>query len=171
MGMDIHIYLINKDASLVKSLYEGRNRDWFESLLGRGYGDEYQYLRTHPMHDLPDGYILPTEIEKDYDDSVDGNGCFGFSWLYAKDYYEWFYKYRPDKRAGWVTTYEGWALKNKGQIPEDVKLRLDESDIVEDMVFVEYEDEWNPDRSVVDIIEEHKAEKNNDYYIVYYFDC
>ena len=171
MGMDIHIYLINKNASLVKPLYQGRNRDWFENLLGRGYEDEYKHLKTHPMHDLPDGYVLPDYIEKDYYDSTNTNNYFGFSWLYAKDYYDWFYKHRPDKKAGWVTTYEKWALKNKGQVPEEVKLSLDKGDIVEDMVFVEYEDEWNPDRSVVDIIEGHKAKKSDEYYIVYYFDC
>lgn len=163
MGVDIHTFIVNKDDGSIikKDLYEGRNSEWFQDLQGRGYKFEYDELPTYIG--IPE-VITDGEIKEDYDTDF----LFGFNYITIKDFCDWFVKYRPDKDAGWITTYDKWRVENKGYYPEDnLKYYLDKDDRIEDMHFVEVVDKYDPSAYIYNQIKD----LNDEDYFVYYFDC
>ena len=170
MGVDIHMKLIDKYGTvLIDSLYDGRNSEWFDNLMNRGYDEEYDELPR--MIGIPE--VADDETAKAY--SKENHGFYyGFSYIKTTDFIDWFNKYRPDISAGWVKTYDKWAYEHKGIIPNDVSRYLSEDNIIEDMHFIEIVNPYDPNRSVLDRLYEY--DKNwqidlKDTIIVYYFDC
>jgi hypothetical protein len=165
MGVDIHMYIVRGNAAVKKNIFEGRNSEWFRDLQGDGWKDEYDNLPRH--WGIPDE--APEYIQEGYDKSRE-IGYYGFNYVNVADYVEWFEKYRPDKDAGWVSTYDAWRIKNKGYVPEDPIHYLDEDMNKEDYTFMEFEDPYDCGKWLYDYITSHDEIQGSDT-IVYYFDC
>jgi len=108
MGVDIHMMLVRNGKVVVDNVFEGRNREWFDNITERGYGDEYE---TFPCR-----YGWADELEEVYNEYKEW--AYDFRTLSVVDFNEWFEKNRPDIDAGWVTKREAWLYVNKGIVPE-----------------------------------------------------
>lgn len=165
MGVDIHMSIIKDKEYVAKDIYNGRNSEWFNNLQERGDAYEYDFLpiayyNCFPKEDTPEDL----NIEKLQED-----GYYGFRTIKVDDYVNWFEKYRPDKDAGWVTTYDKWRIENKGYVPEEVSHYLDPDDNPADMHFVVIEKKYDNAKWLYNYI--MNKEINFDAYIIYYFDC
>ena len=168
MGMDIHIHVIRGTEVVREDIFDGRNSEWFNNLMGRGDDDEYDYLPV--SYGLPDvkpevvdGYTL-SEMKENKD------GYFGFRYISVKDFKKWFDAYRPDKKAGWVTTYEKWQWEKQGVEPRDPRRYLDKDDIIEDMHFIEFDKTYDCSKWLYEYIIKNSIIWDNSY-IIYWFDC
>ena len=175
MGVDIHMYVVKKGSVLESEIFDGRNSEWFNNLQGRGFDWEYDNLSI-------EWGISPNAPSTDEFNSeeLSDRGYYGFHHISAKKFVEWFEKYRPDRQAGWVSTYDKWRIENKGYIPEDLPLYLDKEDNINDMHFIEYDNPYDCSKWLYDYLIEHygkyvspsgKMEIDPDIDITYYFDC
>lgn len=163
MGVDIHMDILHNGEVIKKDIFDGRNSEWFNNLQpDRGWDDEYGLLNIcygYP-DETPEDYIKRYEDKRTY---------FGRHYIKVQDFVEWFWTYRPDKKAGWVTTYDKWRIENKGYIPEDLPTCLYKDDIIEDMHFITYENRWDCSKWLVEYLMGNEIPV--DAYIVYCFDC
>lgn len=170
MGVDIHMKLIDKYGNIViEDLYDGRNPEWFDNLMNRGYGEEYDELPR--ISGIPE--VVDDKTREIY--NKENHGCYyGFYHMKMTDFVDWFNKYRPDMSAGWVRAYDAWAYEHKGVIP-DLYRYLDNEDIIEEMRFIEVVNPYDPNRLVMDRLVEYSNNNPwvdlNGALIVYYFNC
>ena len=165
MGMDITLSIVKNKQYLAKNIFSGRNREWFDNLRERGNDYEYDYLpvlhyNCFPEEDIP----LDLNIDKFKND-----GYFDFRAIKVNNYIDWFIKYKPDRDAGWVNTYDKWRIETKGYIPENIDHYLYPETNLADMHFIEIEKKYDCARWLYNyIIDNHIS---FDAYIIYYFDC
>lgn len=161
MGVDIHMYIVKNNEYLAKNIYNGRNSEWFGNLQGEGWNDEYD--------ELPIKYGYSNQTPKDYKEQYNKNNYYyGFCYINVKDFKDWFIKYRPDKDAGWVTTYEKWKIAEKGWVPDDIKHSLDKNDNINDMHFIEIVDDYDCSKWLYNYCNDHSIPDDAD--IIYCFD-
>lgn len=166
MGMDITLRLLDENGKfLTENIYDGRDREWFNNMSGKYITDEaYGYL--------PKGYgtlnFFPNEwlkMEQDRD-------YFDFSYISVKEYRDWYIKYNPSFQAGWVKRYTEFLMKYRDYTPEygvDLYHELDTEDIIEDMVWVEFNVKYDNSTWLYNYLEENNIPNNA--WIVYCFDC
>jgi len=182
MGKDIHMSVVDKDSHkiILDNLFDGRNSDWFDNISCRNKGDDDVYDHLYPNYGLPECFVEANDRKYivENEDGSHGTGYFDFTYIVVKDFIDWFLKYRPDKFAGWVTTYEAWNYKMRNVLPTDgygdhyIKRRLDKDDVIEDYVFMEFVDEHDCSfyiyEKLLDAI--HNKEIKEDDLLVWYFD-
>ena len=95
--------------------------------------------------------MFPEDLDLDLD-LLEKSGYFDFRAIKVNDYINWFRKYRPDKDAGWVSTYDKWRIENKGYIPEDIDHYLDPEANPADMHFIEIEKKYDCAKWLYDYI-------------------
>lgn len=160
MGMDIHMHIIEGEEFVDKDIYSGRNIGWFNNLRGQGNNEEYDHL--HVVVGIPK--VGPKEITDDY-----GNkDYFDFSYCTVGDFLDWYYKYRPDLDAGWITTYEKWKMERKNITPEFLLREMPSGIPAEDLHFIEVVDEFDCSKWLAEYLESHFYTR--DMIIVFYFD-
>lgn len=161
MGMDIWLNLVKNGKYVKQNIFDGRDSDWFANLRREGCDEEYEYLNIRY------GYSdqAPAEYKEEYNKE---NDYFDFYYVSVKDFKEWFEKYRPDKKAGWATTYEKWRIENKGLMPEVLPIWLPEDTNVADMHFVEYENKYDCSKWLYNYLVDNDIEEDVD--IAYCFD-
>lgn len=137
MGVDIHIFVTRDNEVIHREIYDGRNYEWFDNLQGHGWNEEYDNLPNYRWNEE----VIPSALFKEYGDT---GTYYGHYYMTVKDFEEWFVKYEPYKHAGWVTTYDKWRMETKGWIPEEINHYLSKDDILADMHFVEYCDDYDP---------------------------
>lgn len=161
MGMDIHLGIIREDEVIAKEIFDGRNSEWFRNLMGKGWDNEYDYF--------PSCGTYPITAPQDYVDKYADRGTyFGHGCIQVKDFKDWFNQYRPDLKAGWVSTYDKWRIERKNYIPEDLPITLDKDDNINDMHFIEYVNTWDCSRWLLNYLNDHNIP--DDAYICYCFD-
>lgn len=161
MGVDIHMHILDKDGKILdKEIFDGRNSEWFNNLQGNGWDDEYDHFPAYCG--LPE--VCPKEISQ-FEGEI---GYYGFNFMTVGEFNRWFIKYRPDLKAGWVSTYDKWRIEKKHYIPEDLPQYLSSEDNKDDMHFVEYVNTFDCSRWLYQYIKEKNF--SGDDYIVYYFD-
>lgn len=160
MGRDIHMFIVKDKKVIGENIYDGRHYEWFDNLQGRGESVEYDHLYTEYgiSPEAPDEFVKRYKTE---------DGYYGFYHILVSDFKAWFQKYNPSLKAGWVSTWEAWAIQNKNYQPEYLS-RYKEKDN-DDQVFISYIDEYEPSRLVYDYIMDNKIP--NDAHITYFFDC
>lgn len=170
MGMDIHMRLIKKSTGFVifDDLYDGRNSEWFNNLIGSGYGEVYDKLFWEKG--LPDCITEGTDFEA-YHNSRDW-GAFGFQWIPAQDYVEWYEVYRPQVDAGYVTEWENWAYENGRYNPFESGIAhyIGDSANKDHYIFREFVNNYCPDTRVYDKITSLVNEDINDCIIFMWLD-
>ena len=158
MGVDIHTYIVKNKEVIGKNLYDGRNSEWFNNLQGRGDDLEYNRLYT-------DWGISPQAPDYFNDKYTQEKGYYGFYYISVKEFKEWYETYKPYLKAGWASTWDAWAIKNKGYIPDYLShYKEDDSEI-----FIEYTDIYEPSRHIYEYLIEHKIDDDADF--TYWFDC
>ena len=173
IGVDIHTYIVKDKKILAKNLYEGRNSEWFANLRGEGYDDEYDRLETHYgiSPQAPDSIQFSFDEEhKIYpftESSLSKIGFYGFYYIKIEDFIDWFVEYRPDKKAGWGTTWEKWAIENKRYIPEYLSHEKDPDSC--DQIFIEYFDDYEPSVQIYNYLINKDIPEDADF--VFFFDC
>jgi len=163
MGVDIHMFIVDKDKQILKEdIFDGRNSEWFNNLQDRGNDNVYDYCP------IVYGWkpVCSKKLIRQY---VDCQSYYGHFHISVKLFKEWFEKYNPHKEAGWVTTYEKWQIENQSYCPEDPKHFLDDDDIIEDMHFVEWVNEFDCSLWLYDYLIDNNIPDNA--WIVYCFDC
>ena len=165
MGVDIHIFIVKKNKK-AKRIYEGvRCSEWFDDICGRGWHDEYGKLSIHkgisPFSD--------DEIKDDYENRRE-RYYYGFHYFNVGEFREWFVKYRPNIKAGWVTTYDNWRIKNNKWFPDEDDLSHFMIPDVnpDDQFFIEYEDPYDMSANLYNLLNDNKITDDAD--ITYYFD-
>jgi hypothetical protein len=171
MGRDIHLNIVRDGVVIDREFYSGRNYEWFNNMAGKGESAEYDYLKI--QYGIP-GNLYDDTILNDYNEQ--GNGCFDFRYITVGDFIDWAKNYQPWRHATWATTYEAWAIMNKGYVPEFDKTYLDSDDNVADMKFVEYEDLHDPSYWLFEYLTKGRYEAlesgrpHRTDLLVYYFD-
>ena len=128
MGMDIHLYIVRNKEYIAENIFDGRNTEWFNNIMGTGNDDVYD--------SFPAYYGVSNETPDAFSKEFNDDWCFGFRYLSVKEFKDWFLEKRPDKDAGWVTRYEAWAYEHKGIEPEYLKKELTKDDVIKDMKFI-----------------------------------
>ena len=147
MGMDITLRLLDKNGKfLTENIYDGRNREWFNNMSGKYTTDEaYDHLPLgYGTLDFFPNEWLEMEQDRDY---------FDFRYMSVKEYRNWYMKY-------------------KGYTPEygiDLYQELDKEDVIEDMVWVEFNAEYDNSTWLYNYLDENNIP--DDAWIVYCFDC
>lgn len=165
MGMDITLSIIENKQYLAKNIFDGRSREWFDNMRGRGNDFEYDFLPVDYPCFFPEG-VFPEDLDFDL---LEEAGYFDFRTIKVDDYIDWFRKYRPDIDAGWVNSYDKWRIETKGYIPEDVDHYLDPEANPADMHFIEIKKKYDCAKWLYDYIIDNNI--SSDAYIFYYFDC
>lgn len=165
MGVDIHLHIIDTNGNMIaENIFEGQNSEWFRQLQNKDYKIDFPCCPGIPE-------IIPEEIKKDYENM----DYYGYNYIPINEYIEWFEENRPDKDAGWVTTYEKYLYENKKIIPNIDKKCLYSEDIVADYHFVEVVDEYNNFywlyRKIFELCPIYTISELRDFIIIYYFDC
>ena len=127
MGMDIHLYIAKDKEYIARDIFDGRNTEWFNNMMGDGNDEVYD--------SLPIKWGISDETPKTFSEEFK-DWCFGFRYLNVKEFKDWFLEKRPDEDAGWVTRYEEWAYLHKGIEPEYLRKELTKNDVIEDMRFI-----------------------------------
>lgn len=174
MGADIHLHIVHNNKILKKEIYKNRNSEWFDNMIGR--------YTTEPAYDyLPYDYDwecegqCPQELIDEYlkesEDGVLPRWTYDERSIKVKDFLDWFIKYQPALKAGYVSKYDAWLYENKHIIPSsenlehylwaDVKQR--------DFVWIEFTDPYEPSRWLFNYLKENEIPE--DAWIVYCFDC
>ena len=136
MGMDITLSIFRNKECIAKDIFDGRNTAWFNNMMQRGDDEVYD--------SLPLGYGISDEVPEDWVKHYEDPGSyFGHCYINVKDFKDWFLDKRPDEDAGWVTRYEAWRYKTKGEYPPCLKHYLTEEDIIEDVRFIEVTDKYD----------------------------
>lgn len=162
MGKDIHMFIVKDNEILAKEIFDGRNSEWFCNMAVNNCGDDcYEYLPV--KYSWKDN--VPEELSKKYNQE---NDYFDFRSVKVEDFKDWFYKYRPDIDAGWVTTYDKWRIEKKGYVPWDIKHYLDEDDDLRDMHFIEVSNPYDCSNWLCNYLVDNKVPNDAD--IIYCFD-
>lgn len=162
MGMDIHMHLVKDGEYVKKNIYDGRNREWFANLQDEGWDDCYDNLDI--IFGLSPKAPKTIDVAKLRED-----GYFGFYHIPVKRFKEWFETYRPDKDAGWVSTYDKWRIENKGYVPDDLMHYIPEDARIEDLHFVEVVNPYDCSAWLYQYLIENEIDNNAD--ITYWFDA
>ena len=128
------MYIARNKEYIAEDIFEGRNSEWFNNMMGDGNDEVYD--------SLPIGYGISEEIPDSYSENFK-DWCFRFHYINVKDFKDWFLEKRPDKDAGWVTRYERWAYENKGIKPEYLRKELHKDDVIVDMRFIEVTNQYD----------------------------
>ena len=164
------MHILRSTEVVKEDIFEGRNSEWFQNLLGHGYDDEYDHL--HLTWGFPD--VKPEVIEGHKTDEYKENkdGYFGFNHILVDDFLKWFEKYRPDLKAGWCSTYDKWRIEKKGYIPDYLPREIESKDDLVDAHFVEYIDKYECSRWLYNYLSEEmlKGDINEDDIIMFWFD-
>lgn len=164
MGMDIHMKLIdNRGNILIDEIYNGRCREWFNNLMGKNIGI-YDNLPTTPG--------IPDFADKETISAFEDEGSyFGFYYMNAGKYYEWYKKYKPYLYAGWASIYEIWLHETRDYKYYDLPYDLPNAYPPENYKFVEYEDKYDCNSYVIRKLKDKFSFPDFEKYtIVYYFD-
>ena len=152
IGADIHSYIVKDKKIIAKDLYEGRNSEWFNNLQ-QGEDIEYDHFQWYKQFGFSPQ--APDELEKKCSKE---KGYYGFFYISVKDFKDWFEKYKPYLKAGWASTWEAWAIKNKGYVPDYLSRYKDN----EENVFVEYDDVYEPSRHIYNYFVNNKIDDDAD---------
>ena len=158
MGTNIFMYLV-KDNKIVKNdIFNGRDSEWFQNLQGNGWDDIYDELPRH--------YGVSPQAPSSL--ATKANEVYHFDKLYmsVKDFKDWFNQYKPQLRAGWVTTYDKWNYETRGTIPDEKRF-LDKEDNINDYHFIEYTDEFDQSLWLYNYLIDNNIEDDVD--ITYWF--
>ena len=166
MGVDIHMHIVKDGKIVLKDIYEGRNGEWFDNI------DPSSYFTHNDNYIKFPSYLGISEQAPSTDEfnekKLDSLGYYHFSFVNVGEFRKWFEEYRPDIDAGWVNTYTKWRIENKGYIPDEVQRYLYEEDIIADMHFIEYTNEYEPSKRLYDFLDINKIDDDAD--ITYWFD-
>ena len=163
MGVDIHMYIVKNKNIIKENVFDGRNSEWFNNIQGDGNSDEYDHF---PIYKYGVSEQAPDELIKEANEDY----YYGHRTVKVSDFKQWFNKYRPDKQASWVTTYDKWRIENKGFTPDDFdyKFQLNKDDVIEDWHFVEWIDRYDCSAWLYNFLLEEKIDDDAD--ITYWFD-
>lgn len=161
MGVDIHLHIIKDQKVIAQDIFDGRNSEWFDNLQGRGNDSGYDRLPTE--------YGFPDEAPNFIKEDAKKGGYYGFHYIIAGEFCEWFNKYHPDLQAGWISTFDKWQLERKKIIPEEFYYILPNDANDKDMIFCEWQNEYDCSLWLYNYLLEHEVYA--DAVIVYYFDC
>ena len=166
MGMDITLRILDKNGKfLTEDIYDGRNREWFNNMSGK-------YITDEAYSHLPLGYGTLDFFPNEWLEMEQDRDYFDFRYMSVKEYRNWYMKYNPSYQAGWVNRYTEFLMKYKGYTPEygiDLYQELDKEDVIEDMVWVEFNAEYDNSTWLYNYLDENNIP--NDAWIVYCFDC
>lgn len=170
MGVDIHMKLIHKDGRMVNdNLYDGRNSEWFDSLVGNGFDitGAYDELQEYI------GPGLPLNAAEEDKNNLKIEGYYGAHQINAADYKSWYDRCKPHIYAGWVTVYQDWIYRTKG-IPVEadaIKLNLTTEDNPANYMFKEFTNKYDCNTCVLKQIMSSKDIDiaNLDEYIIYFY--
>ena len=166
MGMDITLRILDKNGKfLTEDIYDGRNREWFNNMSGK-------YITDEAYSHLPLGYGTLDFFPNEWLEMEQDRDYFDFRYISVKEYRNWYMKYNPSYQAGWVNRYTEFLMKYKGYTPEygiDLYQELDKEDVIEDMVWVEFNAEYDNSTWLYNYLNENNIP--NDAWIVYCFDC
>lgn len=161
MGMDIHLFIVKDKEYLGKEIFDGRNSEWFHNMMQKGWNEVYDHL--------PVKYEVSEQAPNEIDEQKLAEDLyFGFRTVNVGDYRNWFIKYKPNKDAGWVSTYDKWRIENQGYIIEDIPHYLSSDDNINDMHFIEVENHYDCSKWLFEYLEEHNIPNDAD--ITYWFD-
>ena len=163
MGVDIKMFIIDSNKEVLKEdIFDGRDSEWFSNLQDNGYNEVYNFCPIVFGWDsvCTESFIKQYAIPQDY---------YGHFHISVKLFKDWFKKYNPHKRAGWVTTYEKWKMENQHWKPSDseVQLKLHSDNVLADMHFVEWIDECDSSGWLYDYLINNNIPDNA--WIVYCF--
>ena len=105
-----------------------------------------------------DFYMIGDVLLNDYNGEIYQNphdyGGYNFQWIPAKEYIDWYQKYRPYLDAGYLTEWENWAYEHNRYDPfkHEIRHYLADSDRKENYIFREIIDEGCPDIHVYEQI-------------------
>lgn len=166
MGSDIHMYIVGKSGIIKSNIYTDRNYTWFDNLTDREIFSEYKNLP------IIFGWspFTPKTLKFRYSRE---RGYYDHYHFKVKHFIEWFEKYRPDKDAGWVITYDKWRYENKGIRPQNVYKELSEiADqpwfCAKEWHFIEFENTEDSSKWLYDFIKANNIDENAD--VTYCFD-
>lgn len=147
MGMDIHLHIVHKGEVLAKSIFDGRNSDWFGNMIGR-HISEPAYRQLPYEYDWNCEGNCPENLKEEYLGELEdfhGRWTFDERSVNVGDFREWYMKYKPCLKAGYVSKYDAWLYEKKNIIPylESVEHFLDEDD-KSDKVWLEFNDPYEP---------------------------
>ena len=168
MGVDLHMHIIDSKGNfLAKNLFEGeRDYDWFDALVGSEGVDSFKQLPS--LDGIPEGLK-----DKIFSSEKELKSYYGFKYITIKDFYNWFWKNRPDYNAYWTTKRQAWLYQTKKIVPSLQLYSLgealeDRGCPIEDIVFIDVVDEEDNYKKLIKIIEENPIfSKMNDSYLVY----
>lgn len=158
MGVDIHINICKDGKNIATEIYDDRNYEWFDNMTRQ---EDILYRSLNIRHGISP---QSPEIENEED-------FYNFRFIKVKDFIHWYRDKRPDVKAGWVTTKDRWLYINKNIMPskENVFDFLTDDMILKDMVFLEYDNEYEPSSIIYHYLIINDIPEDAD--IVYYFDC
>lgn len=170
MGVDIHLYIAQKNKPSEEVFHGLRNGEWFDNICGNGSQPEYDELPSvQGLSPLVDDTIR----KETYNDEQTKYQDFYYNFYYINvgEFKKWFEKYRPDIDAGWVTTYDKWRIeKNKITYPDFYLSHFMIEDVnPKDQHFIEYTNRYDLSRQLYDILISKKIPDDAD--LTYYFDC
>ena len=146
------------------SIFDGRNREWFDNLMGNGNSSEYEWGRF-PAHVGVEDDNIPQEWKDEYSKEM----CyFGWHYITVKDFSNWFYKYSPHICGGWISKYDEFMLKYKSIEPEEYYTCPDCISNFDGCVFATWENQYDCSKWLFEWLEDNKMP--NDAVIVYRFD-
>lgn len=119
MGKDIHIHIVSPYGKLIANdIWDGtRDDNWFNNIAGKYTCSnitnfEYDYLPV--KCGFPDRIlILPPEIQIAKEDNFN----YDFRYMRLDAFCDWFEKWHPERKAGWVNKYTKWLIDNKHYTP------------------------------------------------------
>ena len=165
MGIDIHMFIVKDKKVLVdvaEEVFDNfRNYEWFDNISDEGDSRAY--------NSFPAKYGISPQAPDDKDfDKSNTFGYYGFKYINVLSFKLWFLTYRPDKDAGWVTTYEKWQYENFRIIPEDIfHCRPKDAD-PNDIHFIEFINHGEPSAELFEYLKNNDIDSSAD--IVYWFD-
>lgn len=176
MGVDIHLHIVHNGELLKKDIFDGRNSDWFGNLSGRV--TEIAYDEFPCRYDWDCEGHCPDSLKDEYlkerkDEYWSGRWTYDERAINVKDFKDWYVKYKPYLKAGYVTRYDAWVYEKKGiaPSPDDVEHYLWESDEphIGDKVWIEFEYSYEPSTWLCNYLLDNDIP--DDAWLVYCFDC
>ena len=108
--------------------------------MGNGERIEYNILSDKMSYKKE---LFTKEIKEEAEEREKGytTGNYGFKAISVKDFKDWYERYKPYKRAGYLTVYQAWLYNSKGITPyeEDIIFNLSKEEQEEqNLVFTEF---------------------------------
>lgn len=166
MGLDMSAVVIKADGYRFNDKeYIGGARNSSMFLDIQHEEGVYENLPVFKKY-FDENIIKDKEFLKQYND----DWTFGHTMIKIDDLYKFCEKYHPERDAFWMTTYDKWLYENHRINPSeyDFSHYLEESDVIEDMHFVEVEKWWEVFSYLVKQFKKDKVPKNA--YLCYCFD-